>query len=194
MSRRPGAVYVDRLSEGGTELEYEGHDARKEAGIEPKKVDQPEFLPTGSLTENGRFVAAVDRYKSRIGPAAKVRVYEKLRPGVWSDKGLFDLVDCEYPGVGGRRVYRFKMRLSPEPEEESALRLVADAPVTRAIPSAVKAAVYKRDKGQCVLCGEKDHLHFDHDLPYSRGGTSILVENVRLLCARHNLQKAAKIE
>jgi hypothetical protein len=36
-------------------------------------------------------------------------------------------------------------------------------------------------------------LHFDHDLPYSKGGASITEDNVQLMCARHNLQKGAKI-
>jgi hypothetical protein len=185
---------VDRLSEDGTELEYEGHDVRKEGDGNPKQMDQPRFLPSGTPTENGRFAEAAEHYQKRGANAARVRVYEKLRPGVWSDRGLFELTDYDYPKVAGRRVFRFKMRLSPEPDEEATSRMAADAPLTRVIPSWVKQAVYKRDKGQCVLCGEKDHLHFDHDLPYSRGGTSILAENVRLLCARHNLQKAARIE
>ncbi len=33
-----------------------------------------------------------------------------------------------------------------------------------------------------------------HDLPYSKGGTSITKENVRILCARHNFEKSAKIQ
>jgi 5-methylcytosine-specific restriction endonuclease McrA len=36
-------------------------------------------------------------------------------------------------------------------------------------------------------------LHFDHDLPYSKGGTSITEDNVQLMCARHNLKKGNKI-
>jgi hypothetical protein len=36
-------------------------------------------------------------------------------------------------------------------------------------------------------------LHFDHDLPYSKGGTSITEDNVQLMCARHNLEKGNKI-
>ncbi len=35
--------------------------------------------------------------------------------------------------------------------------------------------------------------HFDHDLPYSKGGTSITEDNVQLMCARHNFEKGAKI-
>jgi 5-methylcytosine-specific restriction endonuclease McrA len=39
----------------------------------------------------------------------------------------------------------------------------------------------------------KDELHFDHILPFSKGGTSIKAENVQLLCARHNLAESDKI-
>lgn len=193
MSRRPGAPYSDSLSDDGMELEYEGHDVRRENGLDPKTVDQPQALPNGKLTENALFAAAVDAYRSGESPA-RVRVYEKLRPGIWSDKGLFELVGYSYTYHGGRRVFRFKMRLSAEPDERAPARVTRDAPPTRAIPSWVKQAVYKRDKGKCVLCGAGDQLHFDHDFPHSKGGTSLVPENVRLLCARHNLEKAAKIQ
>ena len=193
MSRRPGAIYDDSLSDDGTELEYEGHDVLRGEGTDPKQVDQPWQSPNGRQTENARFAQAADSYRNGRGVPARVRVYEKLRPGIWSDKGLFELIDYKHVPSGPRRVFKFKMRLSAELEETS-VRRVADGPQTRIIPSWVKQAVYKRDKGKCVLCGANDHLHFDHDLPYSRGGASVLVENVRLLCARHNLQKSARIE
>jgi 5-methylcytosine-specific restriction endonuclease McrA len=64
----------------------------------------------------------------------------------------------------------------------------------RIIPSDVKLAVWKRDDGKCVQCDSRDNLHFDHILPFSKGGSSIVVENVQLLCARHNLRKSARIE
>jgi len=41
--------------------------------------------------------------------------------------------------------------------------------------------------------GAEDELHFDHIIPHAKGGTSVTAENVRLLCARHNLQKSANI-
>ncbi len=44
-----------------------------------------------------------------------------------------------------------------------------------------------------AVCGATDELHFDHVLPYSKGGTSVAAENVQLLCAWHNLEKGAKI-
>lgn len=37
------------------------------------------------------------------------------------------------------------------------------------------------------------NLHFDHDIPFSKGGSSLTAENVRLLCAKHNLEKSDKI-
>jgi hypothetical protein len=60
--------------------------------------------------------------------------------------------------------------------------------------SPVKQQVWKRDKGACVICGNKDNLHFDHVIPYSRGGSSLVAENIQLLCARHNLSKRDRIE
>jgi len=41
--------------------------------------------------------------------------------------------------------------------------------------------------------GSKGNLHFDHDVPFSKGGSSITAKNVRLLCAKHNLEKSDKI-
>ncbi len=63
----------------------------------------------------------------------------------------------------------------------------------RVIPTSVKLAVWKRDVGKCVVRRATDELHFDHDVPWSKGGTSITEENVQLLCARHNLQKHNRI-
>ncbi|MCA8918140.1 MAG: HNH endonuclease, partial [Planctomycetes bacterium] len=64
----------------------------------------------------------------------------------------------------------------------------------RLIPSAVKLEVWKRDRGQCVQCGAKDNLHFDHVIPFSKGGSSLTAGNVQLLCVRHNLTKRDKIQ
>jgi 5-methylcytosine-specific restriction endonuclease McrA len=63
----------------------------------------------------------------------------------------------------------------------------------RIIPTKIKLAAWQRDGGKCVECGATDELHFDHDLPWAKGGTSITEANVQLLCARHNLQKSDQI-
>jgi hypothetical protein len=189
MSRRSGAPYEDSLSEDGTELIYEGHDARRESGTDPKSVDQPWTLPSGEPTENAKFARAA---QPNTASEPLVRVYEKLRPGIWSDKGLFELVGNEYRDVGTRKVFKFRMRLSNAPDDVAQAREAEK--FRRAIPAWVKQAVYKRDKGRCVLCGAQDQLHFDHDLPFSRGGTGLTPENVRILCARHNLEKGSRIQ
>ena len=189
MSRRPGAPYDDALSTDGTELLYEGHDVRRETGIDPKSVDQPWTLPSGEPTENAKFARAAQSSRSN---KPLVRVYEKLRPGIWSDKGLFEVVGYEYKGVGARKVFKFSMRLS-DALDDVTQRLPAEE-FRRVIPAWVKQAVYKRDKGRCVICSAQDQLHFDHDLPFSKGGTGITPENVRILCARHNLEKGGRVQ
>ncbi len=192
MSQRPGAPYEDELDSDGEGLTYEGHDASRTSDVAPKAVDQPRFLPSGNPTDNGKFADAVD--VSSEGNRPLVRVYEKLRDGIWSDRGLFDLVSysLDWKPSEGRRVFRFRLRLSNISDVDA--DDVVPNESRRLIPSWVKQFVFKRDKGRCVVCGSQEQLHFDHDLPFSRGGSSFTPDNVRILCARHNLQKGARIE
>jgi 5-methylcytosine-specific restriction endonuclease McrA len=44
------------------------------------------------------------------------------------------------------------------------------------------------------MCGSTTNLHFDHIIPYSKGGTSLMAENIQILCATHNLRKRDRIE
>jgi hypothetical protein len=37
------------------------------------------------------------------------------------------------------------------------------------IPTPVKVEVWRRDRGQCVQCGSTKNLHFDHNIPSSKG-------------------------
>ncbi len=194
MSLRPNAPYEDELEEGGTVLIYEGHDAPKSAEVpNPKLVDQPEYTPSGNLSENGKFHAAAQDYKAGRREPEPVRVYEKLHRGIWSYNGLFELVDSYRRGDGRRQVFKFRLvAVQACHEEEKSIPYEA-MERRRVIPTAVKLEVWKRDKGRCVQCGATDELHFDHILPVAKGGTSLTAENVQLLCARHNLQKSDKI-
>ncbi len=63
---------------------------------------------------------------------------------------------------------------------------------SRSIPQAVKSAVYQRDRGRCVECGDDQYLEFDHVIPFSRGGASS-ENNLQLLCRRCNMSKANMI-
>lgn len=189
MSLRPNAPYRDHLEDGGTTLIYEGHDQpRAPTCPNPKGVNQPERYPTGTLTQNGKFHRAAQDAKNGLRLPERVRVYEKIRTGIWSYNGLFHLVDSWQERDRARSVFKFKL-IAVEEDASFAGILEQDSPRRRVIPTAVKLQVWKRDGGQCVICGAHDQLHFDHDVPWSRGGASITAENVQLLCARHNLAK-----
>jgi 5-methylcytosine-specific restriction endonuclease McrA len=62
---------------------------------------------------------------------------------------------------------------------------------TRRIPQAVIIEVADRDDGKCVYCGSRKDLHFDHIIPWSKGGANT-VNNIQLLCGRCNRAKGAK--
>jgi hypothetical protein len=193
MSLRPSAPYADRVEDGGRVLIYEGHDLpRSQGGPDPKRVDQPEFYPGGRPTQNGLFLDAVRRFKRGESPPERVRVFEKIRAGIWVYNGLFSLADAWEAESNRRRVFKFKLELA----EYSADMETSDAAVLehdRVIPSPVKLEVWKRDKGRCATCGDQRNLHFDHIIPYSQGGSSKDAKNIQILCARHNLGKRDRI-
>ncbi|HYC34686.1 MAG TPA: HNH endonuclease [Candidatus Paceibacterota bacterium] len=194
MSQRSNAPYQDKIWEDGITIEYEGHDVTQTSyDHDPKNDDQLEFLPSGKPTQNGKFIEAVKRFKSGETQPEPVKVYEKIVDGTWSLKGYFDLIDYKVVFDGKRNVFRFILKLSAR-EENNIKNGPIDLKHTRLIPSSIKREVWKRDQGKCVLCGATKNLHYDHELPYSEGGTSLLASNIRILCATHNLQKSNKIE
>lgn len=194
MSQRSNAPYNDEICDDGITLEYEGHDTpRTSYTHNPKLEDQPAKTISGKLTQNGLFAKSVDEAKSGVKEFEVVKVYEKVMNGVWSLKGMFNLIDYKISNDGNRNVFRFILKLSENQEaykSESTIELAHN----RLIPSLVKKEVWKRDGGKCVLCGATTNLHFDHDLPFSKGGTSSSAKNVRLLCIKHNLEKSGKIQ
>jgi len=194
MSARPDAQYRDEVLDNGMALVYEGHDDfHRDRALDPKSVDQPEVFPSGKPTSNGRFYSAAQAFKAGTTPPERVRVYEKLQKGIWSDNGFFDLVDSWREFDGNRNVFRFKLVATDDPEEPRPAHAEAATP-SRVIPTSVKVEVWKRDGGRCVMCGARDELHFDHIIPFSKGGTSMRAENIQLLCVRHNLEKRDSIQ
>ncbi|MFC1947102.1 HNH endonuclease [Chloroflexota bacterium] len=196
MSLRRNAPYADRVESDGKVLIYEGHDVPKTpASPIPKVVDQPMYNPTGTLTQNGLFFSAAELYKQGKHKAELVKVYEKLHRGIWVFNGMFLLVDAWKEISNTRKVYKFRLELTESIDEEN--NTTSNQPTlehNRIIPPQVKLAVWKRDKGKCVICGKAENLHFDHIIPYSKGGSSLVAENIQLLCAQHNLEKRDRIE
>jgi hypothetical protein len=194
MSVRPNAPYADRFEDDGTTLIYEGHDVpRSPQDPNPKNVDQPEQTPSGNLTQNGLFHRSAQLFKSGERQPERVRVYEKIKQGIWSYNGIFHLIDSWQEPSEGRQVFKFKL-VAVEGEEDFSVPVPLQSKPRRIIPTWVKLEVWKRDGGKCTLCGSEEDLHFDHIIPWSKGGSSSTPENVQLLCGKHNLQKHARIE
>jgi hypothetical protein len=194
MSVRAGAPYADRVEENGQVLIYEGHDCAKTSYCpHPKQIDQPKHNPGGSLTQNGLFAEAAQRYRQAEAPPEKVRVFEKILSGIWVYNGIFDLVDFWTEDSKGRKVFKFKLDLVESQDLQVSTNFVQTSE-DRMIPSWVKLEVWKRDQGKCRQCGKNSGLHFDHIIPYSKGGSSKNPENIQILCSRHNLEKRDNIE
>jgi hypothetical protein len=194
MSLRPGAPYEDRVEEDGKVLIYEGHDVAKTPnGPQPKQVDQPDRNPNGSLTQNGMFAEAARKYKLGQAPEV-VSVYEKIRPGIWVYNGLFKLVDCWTEVSGNRKVFKFKLEVADMGGDHRTAIIPREEEDDRLIPSWVKLEVWKRDKGRCTKCGANAGLHFDHIIPYSKGGSSKDSKNIQISCGHHNIAKRDQIE
>ena len=192
MSRRSNAPYTDKILEDGKVLVYEGHNApRSEELPNPKVVDQPMNYPSRSLTQNGLFYKAAMDFKKHVCQPELVKVYEKIHPGIWVFNGFFELKDAWREDIDNRLVFKFKLELN---EDIGSRKNNISISHNRMIPSLVKLEVWKRDNGRCVKCGSKTNLHFDHIIPFSKGGSSLIANNIQLLCARHNLEKRDNIQ
>ena len=194
MSVREGAPYQDSIQDDGKVLIYEGHDVPKRKGtnIDPKTVDQKMYTENGVLTENGKFYRAAMRYKESGAAPEKVKVYEKIKSGIWSYNGIFSLTDAWTEKSGNRKVFKFRLELIDDSKQTDKINNT-DADYSRVIPTSVKVEVWKRDKGCCVICGSNKDLHFDHIIPYSKGGSSTTAKNIQILCSKCNLSKSDKI-
>ena len=171
MSKRKGAPYDDRITDECRTLIYEGHDAPiNTTDYNPKKVDQPRQLPSRKLTRNVIFAEAAEAYKTGQKPTERIRVYEKVKPGIWTYNGEFLLLDSWRDTSNVRQVFKFRLDLKDKPASKNAI--IIHLSPGWLIPSAIKQAVFLRNGGRCVECDATDNLHFDHIMPHSKGGTS----------------------
>lgn len=189
MSTQKNSPYNDRLLDDGV-IEYEGHDAPKSIEYDKKMVDQPLKRESGTLTENGKFFKAAEEFKDGKRDPAKMKVYRKIRNGVWVDMGFYDLIDAYIEKDKYRQVCKFLLKPNFEQIEKDADFVELEH--NRQIPGEVQREVYERDQGKCKQCGSTENLHFDHIIPFSKGGSSKTASNIQLLCAKHNLQKSDK--
>ena len=150
--------YTDTWDEARMRYSYEGHDSVAE-GAAGRADDQLLVYASGKPTENGKFYKAANAYKDGMrGEPLQVQIYEKLDPGVYFDKGIFNLVDATYGKADGdtRKVARFYLTPADAalaPDERIAC-------VERMLPASVKARIWKEGQGRCAICGEQSSLHF----------------------------------
>ena len=189
MSTLDNAPYNDRIFDTGI-IEYEGHNVPKNETPNPEIVDQSLLRPSGKLTENGKFFREVLNFKKGLREPERVQVYRKLKKGIWVDMGFYELIDAYEKSEKERKVFKFLLKpiIHVNQSDNKYLDILHD----RKIPGEIQQEVYKRDRGKCRICGSTDNLHFDHILPFSKGGSSKVASNIQLLCARHNLKKGAK--
>lgn len=60
------------------------------------------------------------------------------------------------------------------------------------LPESVRHEVWRRDGGQCVDCGSRERLEYDHIIPVSRGGSNT-ARNLELRCEACNRSKGSRI-
>jgi hypothetical protein len=198
MSVRKSAPYADRFEDNGTTIIYEGHDVQSnyiDDGSNPKDIDQQMVTPSGTLTENGKFYQAAKDYLQGK-PTKIIKVYEKIKAGIWVNNGYFMLTDAWIEKSGNRNVFKFKLEMQEEKDDSAAAADFTELELehNRLIPTSVKVEVWQRDKGKCVKCGSTVNLHYDHIIPFSKGGSSTTAANIQLMCARCNLHKHDNIE
>ncbi len=112
MSIRKGAPYEDEVLENGKVLIYEGHDVPKNVHQSPKTVDQQFQSERGTITENGKFYSAAEAYKKGQSLPELVKVYEKIKDGIWVFNGIFELIDAWIEKISNRNVFKFKLLIT----------------------------------------------------------------------------------
>jgi 5-methylcytosine-specific restriction endonuclease McrA len=63
---------------------------------------------------------------------------------------------------------------------------------SRFIDPQTKYDVMVRDKKECVYCGSKENIEFDHVIPVAKGGSNS-VSNIQLLCRSCNRHKSQNV-
>lgn len=163
--------YADEWYASEEKYVYEGHDSLTKESGEGTGGDQLSMYADGRLTDNGKFYAAAKSYiDGSRHEALLVRVYEKIDPGVWFDKKIFELVDAHQVLKEGRAVFKFDLK---------PLANILDPDFTeRMLSASTKVETWLRDQGHCYQCKSENGLRFK-TVPDSE------TTNRHLICESH---------
>lgn len=135
---------------------FEGHDSTtKETG--GKSNDQLLMYGGDKLTDNGKFYKAAGGFKDGVRKEPlQIQVYEKLDPGVWFDKGIFELVDAAGVTENGRKVFKFLLLPADRARRDKDAVLEEE----RYLGAAAKSIAWEKGKGRCMKCKIQSGLRF----------------------------------
>jgi len=127
-------------------------------------------------------------YEEIKNPLSKYspKPYEK-RFGTWR-KGLEAFI--EYINFNKEEVQETEENEQGKKKSDT-VEIASKHKTKRNISERLKVQVLMRDGNKCKICGitvTGEDIHFDHKKPWSKGGETVL-ENLQVLCARHNLAK-----
>ncbi len=77
----------------------------------PKLVDQEMYEDGTKLTQNGLFFLAAKEFKEGNHTPEMVKVYEKIRDGIWSYDGVFKLTNAWTEESRDRKVFKFRLEV-----------------------------------------------------------------------------------
>ncbi len=150
----------------------------------------PDGVPLGKLLEE-----SLDVLLEKHSPARKKKRQEKCRTKRKAKKN----------GQENNALKTKKLKTPGTTPAETIAAVRADrdgfnhGKRSRYIPLSVQDEVFARDEGKCayvgpngVRCNSTWNVEIDHIKPYARGGDHS-VDNLRLLCARHNQYEAERI-
>ena len=114
-----------------------------------------------------------------------------------------DLLGHKFPEGKLRDIFKYALRCALKEERDKKTKSKIPKAIqqgSRHTPQHIKVAVWERDRSSCDYvspdgrrCGETRFLEFDHKLPWSLGGRSDDVDNIRLLCRTHNRLMASQV-
>jgi hypothetical protein len=136
-----------------------------------------------AFNENTIRIRCTSCNKMRWIKPHKADVHNRLRDDLYQSLNDFIDVQGRLAGVGVTNVL-LSVRLDEPPEKTK------PSGRNRRIAAETQQYVYDRDDGTCQKCGSTVDLHFDHIVPFSKGGSNE-PENVQLLCSKCNLSKGA---